>query len=136
MKKVLLSVGISLLTLGLFAVPVLCPSEDTDPITVPIVISPSTINLESEGVWVTVHAEIPNSSVIGLSVTLNGVEVIFTKADNRGDLVAKFYVDDVKDEDIIEPDTTAILMLSGMTCEGVAFSGTDTIKVIEVSGKK
>lgn len=102
-------------------------------LTVPIVIAPSTINLQAGGTWVTVHAEIAYSSVIGASVTLDGILVKTTFADNRGELVAKFLVGDVRG--IVEPDTTPQLTLSGTTRDGDTFSGTDTVRVIAVSGK-
>ncbi len=103
-------------------------------LTVPIVISPSTINLASdEGVWVTVHADISYSIVVAATVTLEGIDVKATFADNRGDLVAKFAVADVKE---ILKVGTAQLTLSGVTKVGATFSGTDAVKVINVSGKK
>jgi hypothetical protein len=102
-----------------------------------IQVSPSTINLAYEGVVVTVHAEIPLRGVVTASVKLNGVEVWYTKADARGDLVAKFHVDEVKE--IIAPPS-AELTLTGMVevTPGVEvpFSGSDTVKVINQSGKK
>jgi hypothetical protein len=51
--------------------------------------------------------------------------------------VAKFCVDEVKNlfTDIVEPITVE-LTLSGATKDGDFFSGTDTITVIKVSGKK
>lgn len=130
MRKALLSICVFVLTLGLLAGPLLSETSD---VTTPIMISPNTINLDSEGVWVTVHAEIPYSIVLGASVTLDGIPVEVTKADARGELVAKFCVDDVRD--IVEPGTVE-LTLVGLTETGEEFTGTDTIKVIKVSGKK
>ena len=102
-------------------------------LTVPIVISPSTINLQAAGTWVTVHAEIDYSDVVGASVTLDGVPVKVTFADSRGDLVAKFVVGAVRD--IVRADTTPVLTLSGETRDGGTFSGSDEVRVIDVSGK-
>jgi hypothetical protein len=99
---------------------------------VPIVISPSTINLRAAGEWVTVHAEIDYSDVQAASVTLNGIPVKATFADSRGELVAKFLVGDVRG--IVQPGT-ADLTLSGTSRDGGTFSGTDSVKVISVSGK-
>ena len=131
LRKALLSICASVLTLGLLAGPLLSQTGD---VTIPIDISPNTINIESDGAWVTVHAEIPYGVVdYDYDVTLNGIVVELTKADNRGDLVAKFCVDDVKD--IVEPGT-AELTLHGVTDTGVEFTGKDTIKVIKVSGNK
>ena len=118
---------------GVLATVVLAAAAQGEDLTVPIVISPSTINLESEGTWVTVHAEIDYSDVVGATVTLNGITVKSTFADNRGDLVAKFAVGDVRG--IVEPGT-AQLTLSGTTRDGDTFSGTDMVKVISVQAKK
>jgi hypothetical protein len=102
-----------------------------------IQVSPSTINLAYQGTVVTVHADIPLRGVVTASLKLNGVEVWYTKADARGDLVAKFDVDKVKN--IISPPS-ATLTLTGVVemPEGVQFdfSGTDTVKVIDQSGKR
>ena len=107
--------------------------EDVD-----IVVSPSTINIDLKGVWVTVHADIPFCFVDGASVTLNDIPVKATFADNRGDLVAKFVVGAVidilvdKDGKII--DANPELELCGVLKDGTSFSGSDTIRVI--SSKK
>ena len=99
--------------------------------TVPIVVSPNVLNLDSQGVWVTVHAEIPYSIVEGASVTLNGIPVDATFADSRGDLVAKFIIEKVKDYVTSGCDVPGdvTLTLTGDSTEG-PFSGTDTIQVI------
>ena len=98
-----------------------------------IQVSPGVISLASKAEWVTVHADIPYSQVAGITVTLNGVGVEFTKSDDRGYLVAKFNSGDVKD--ILEVGMVD-LVLSGETWAGTPFTGTDTIKVIDVTGKK
>lgn len=99
-------------------------SAESDAIT--ITVSPNTLILDSQGVWVTVHTDIPYSQVDGVTVTLNGIEVAVTKADARGDFVAKFELDAVKD--IVAPPE-ATLVLEGLTKDGVAFTGADTIRV-------
>jgi hypothetical protein len=127
MKKSVASIASVLATVVLAAA-----AQGAD-LTVPIVISPSTINLESEGTWVTVHAEIDYSDVVGATVTLDGIPVKATFADNRGDLVAKFAVGDVRG--IVKPGM-AQLTLSGTTRDGGTFSGTDTVRVIGIQAKK
>jgi hypothetical protein len=62
---------------------------------------------------------------------LNGIPVEVTKADNRGELIAKFCFDDAKG--FVAPGTVQ-LTLAGTTEEGESFSGTDTIKVIKIKG--
>ena len=66
--------------------------------------------------------------------TLNGIPVEVTKADNRGELVAKFTSGDVKD--IAEPGVMNVLTLTGVTDTGDVFSGTDEILVIDQAGKR
>ena len=126
MKKSVASIASVLATVVLAAA-----AQGAD-LIVPIVISPSAINLQAAGTWVTVHAEIDYSDVEAATVTLNGIPVKATFADNRGDLVAKFLVGDVRG--IVTPGT-AELTLSGTTRDGGTFSGTDSVKVISVRGK-
>lgn len=129
MKKIsihaLLCAAILTLTLwvGLAGV----PTNDYE--IVPIVVSPNVINLRSQAVWVTVHAEIDYSAVVGATVTLDGIPVVSTFADDRGDLVAKFNSADIKG--IVQPGMVT-LTLSGTTKDGGSFSGSDTIKVVDI----
>ena len=109
-------------------------SADADEVEeVTIVVSPNVVNLDSEGTWVTVHAEISYSLVAGLGVFLNDIAVNFTKSDARGELVAKFNLDDVKD---ILSEGEVDLTLTGNTLDGDEFVGTDTVKVIVPNGKR
>ncbi len=103
-------------------------------IPIEIQISPSTLNLEYQGTVVTVHTDIPFSAVEGATVYLNSVPIAWWKADNQGNFVAKFKAEEVKG--IVEPGDTAILRLTGETISGDYFSGTDEIRVIEVTGNK
>ncbi len=98
-------------------------------LTVPIQVSPGTLNLSSNGVWVTVHADIPYVVVAGSSVTLNGVPATFTKADDCGYLVAKFAIQTIKD--VVSPGNDVAMTLAGNRKDGVFFSGTDYIRVIK-----
>lgn len=132
MKK---SVFPSLLTTPLFLLTLLGSlvfGQATYGEEVAIVVSPSTLNIESEGVWVTIHAEIAYRDVDTVTVALNGIPVEVTKADSRGELVAKFCFDEVKE--IVEVGTFD-LTLSGTTYDGEAFFGADSIRVVRVSGK-
>ncbi|MBN1569450.1 MAG: hypothetical protein JXA73_16510 [Acidobacteria bacterium] len=115
------------LLLSVFAVPLLC-----EEIPIAIEIAPSTLNLAYQGQVVTVHTNIDYDLVVGASVKLNGIEIDWWKSDDRGNFVAKFDVDSVKD--IVEPGT-ATLTLTGDTKDGDHFSGTSTIKIVNV-GKK
>lgn len=107
---------------------------------VPIVISPNVINIDSQGVWVTVHAEIDYWMVKDASVTLDNIPVVITFADSRGELVAKFAVDGVKDSLVDESgaikNPNPILTLWIVTEENDVFTGSDEITVIDVSGNR
>jgi hypothetical protein len=127
MRKIVASIAAVLATV------VLAAAVQGQELIVPIVISPSTINLQSEGTWVTVHAEIDYSDVVGATVTLDGITVKSTFADNRGELVAKFAVGDVRA--IVQPGSVE-LTLAGATRDGGTFSGTDMVRVISVQAKK
>jgi hypothetical protein len=97
-----------------------------------ITVSPHVINIGSETEVVTVHTDLPYSSVLGATVTLNGIEIDWWKSDNRGNFVAKFDADVVKGK--VETGT-ATLTLAGETVAG-PFSGTDTVEVIDIVPKK
>lgn len=105
----------------------------TDADEIEIMVSPGTIVLDSEGTWVTVHADIRYWVVDSLTLSLNGIPVTFTKADDRGDLVAKFNLDDVKDildEDVLKAGCVE-LRLDGTTKDDEDFGGVDTVRVVK-----
>ncbi|UCE61304.1 MAG: hypothetical protein JSU63_06065 [Phycisphaerales bacterium] len=93
-----------------------------------IAVSPSTIVLGCDkGSSVTVHADIPFASVDRASVEMDGVVPYLTKADNRGDLVAKFNQQAI--EAIVAPPAFTFT-LTGVTVGGEPFSGSDTVRVM------
>ena len=91
-----------------------------------IKVSPNAIVLDSEGAWVTVHTDIALSAVDTATLTLNGIPVAWTKADAKGNLVAKLHQSDMKS--ILEPPQ-ALLELAGSTKDGTRFAGSDTVRV-------
>ena len=93
-----------------------------------ITISPKTLVLGSVDTIVTVHSNIPYSSVNTVSLTLNGIPATFSKADACGDLVVKFGQADVKG--IVEPGD-ATLTLFGAFKDDSPFEASDTITVKE-----
>ena len=112
-----------------------CPADvtaDTEdlPATITITIAPNTLVLGLQGTWVTVHTNIPYSSVQGSSVVLEEIPAASTFADNRGNLVAKFNQDEV--EAIVAPPQET-LTLTGTYDNGDLFSGSDSI-VVQESG--
>ncbi len=127
LKRLEMAVSAAVLMTFLLVSPAMAQTE------VEIQVSPSVLNMDSLGVWVTVHADIPLSSVDGVSVTLDGLPVKVVKADSLGDLVAKFALDEVK---AILPLGSVELTLSGTTKDGIPFIGREIVLVIKVSGKR
>jgi hypothetical protein len=91
-------------------------------------VAPSVVSLDSQGQVVTVHTDIAYSAVDGWSVALDGLAIQSYKSDNRGNFVAKFNLDDVKD---MVKVGTVTLTLTGKIKVGEAFAGSDTIRVIK-----
>jgi len=128
MKLSLRILCVSALFLCVFSGPAL--SEDT---AIAIDIAPSTLNLAYQGQVVTIHTDIAYNLVVGASVELNKLPIAWWKSDDRGYFVAKFDVSDVKG--IVAPGT-AVLTLTGVTKDGTYFSGTGTIRVVDISRQK
>ena len=96
-------------------------------------VSPQTLNIQSEGVVVTAHTNIAYGVVDVYSVFLNGVHIQSWKADNRGNFVAKFSMEEVKTLDGLVIGGYNELQLVGMTLDHESFSGTAEIMVIDVA---
>ena len=126
MKRVLVSIA-AVVALFVFA------SNPLAAEGIEITVAPNVINIASASTVVTVHTDISYWVVDGASVTLNGVAIDWSKSDNRGYFVAKFEAGEVKG--IVTPGTTATLTLTGYTTDGVVFSGSDDVDVIEVKKK-
>ena len=135
MTKLLKSFGLMVvcslvLSMAFLHVPTKCYGFD-----ITIQVSPSTLNIQSSGEVVTVHTSIAYSSVEGASVTLNGLEISWWKADNQGNFVAKFEMTEVKalaDTGGLTVPGENELTLIGYTKDGAEFTGTQMITVINV----
>ena len=92
-----------------------------------IAVSPHTLIIGADQGSISVHTAIPLSAVDTSTLQLNGVPVWWTKADARGELVAKFHEADVKA--IVAPPTT-VLTLTGEMKDGSPFAGSDEVRVI------
>ncbi|KPK76245.1 MAG: hypothetical protein AMJ79_07475 [Phycisphaerae bacterium SM23_30] len=119
----------------LLAVVCVCFAESRNNYEISIAISPNTLALGSEGVWVTVHTDISYYKVEHESLTLNEpstlseIEIAWTKADSRGNLVAKFDIDQVKEAVKDQVGQQVELILKGDDIDGVPFEGSDYINV-------
>ena len=95
-------------------------------------VAPNVLNIQSEGVVVTVHTDIAYSMVVGATVFLNGVEISHWKSDARGNFVAKFLSDEIKTLDGLIIDDYNTLVLTGYDIHNEAFIGVQDIRVIDV----
>ena len=124
-------VGAALALMALFLTPL-----RADELTIPIQCSPSAVVLHAvrSGDWLTVHADIPYSSVRTDTVWLvapNGsLKAATTFPDDRGNLVAKFRMRDLTS--LLETtEPTNDLTLIGFTEAGIPFVGTDTVRIVK-----
>ena len=109
-----------------------------DPIVISIDVSPAVLNLQNQGEVVTVHTNIAYNLVAGSTVSLNGIEISWWKSDDRGYFVAKFLMSDVKNLKGLVIGGYNTLTLDGVTKDGINFTGSEDIKVINIvpAGKK
>ena len=99
-------------------------------------IAPNVLNIYSKGTVVTVHTDISYSLVDVYTIYLNGVAIQSWKADNRGNFVAKFSMDEVKNLDGLIIGDYNTLQLVGLISDGEPFVGEQDIKVIAVLPKQ
>jgi len=125
MKNKKLSFLIIALMIGM-----LIPASIFSQEVIEIQVSPNVLNLQSNGVVVTIHTDIPYSQVSASDVTLNGLEIDSWKADNQGFFVAKFDMDEVKDLEDLEIGSYNTLTLEGSKVSGGTFSGSEDVLVI------
>jgi len=128
-KKIRVTVAASF---GMLLVMGLCSWAN---LTVEIQVSPHVLNLNNKGEVVTVHTNIAYGLVHAESVFLNDVAVDHWKADDRGNFVAKFVMQAIKDLplDIGELNT---LTLIGETTDGDDFIGSEDILIVDKGKKK
>lgn len=125
-----------LLLVGLLVSPATSYSDELE---IEIDIAPNVLNIQSSGTVVTVHTDIAYWAVDVSAVYLNGIEISSWKADNQGNFVAKFLMDEVKalalvDENMAIGDYNEF-ELEGETKGGVEFFGTQEILIIDVVPK-
>jgi len=116
--------------LALFFVSIMMPTSIFSQTTIEIQVSPNILNLQNNGVVVTIHTDIPFSNVDAQSVTLCGVVIQSWKADNGGYFVAKFNMDDVKEIEELQIGEFNTLTLNGTQVSGDEFTGSEEVLVI------
>ena len=113
------------LALVFFQAPAKCYGFDIN-----IDVSPNVLNIQSESSIVTVHTDIAYNLVVGATVFLNGVAIDWWKSDDRGNFVAKFNSDEIKELDGLVIGDYNTLILIGEDTDGAIFGGTQDIMVI------
>jgi len=93
-------------------------------------IAPAVLNLQNKGQVVTVHTDIAYGLVDVSTVYMNGVAINSWKADDCGNFVAKFLIEEIKSLEGLVIDDYNTLQLVGVTIDGEAFAGAEDILVI------
>ncbi len=101
-----------------------------DDLTIEVVVAPNVLNLQNNGQVVTVHTDLPYSSVAGATVTLNDVAISWWKSDNQGNFVAKFVMKEIKNIGLNIGELNT-LTLTGQTKDDVLFTGSTEILVVD-----
>ncbi len=102
-----------------------------------IEVAPNVLNLQSQGEVVTVHTDIAYWTVDVYTVYLNGVAISSWKADNRGNFVAKFLMDEIKTlEGLVIGDYNTLKLVGMLKEDGVTtFAGEADIMVVDNNPK-
>ena len=124
--RAIAGIGVLLLGLTILAGPAFSGERSDDPLGVAV--SPQMLIIGAVQGSVSVHTDIPYGSVDKTkSVTLNGVDAVYLKADDCGNLVAKYRESEIKA--IVSPPF-ALMTLEGTRKDGTTFSGSDTVRVM------
>ena len=97
-------------------------------------VSPKVLNFSSNRQVVTVHTNVEYALVDISSLYLDGVPISSWKSDDCGYFVAKFMMNDIKALPLTIGETN-VLKLVGLTTNGLAFWGEQTIRVMNNSPK-
>lgn len=127
MKKKMLFILVWFFTLLLGAF-FIAPTESYA-FEITIDVSPNILNIQSQGEVVTVHTDIAYGEVDVSSIYLNGVLIHSWKADDRGNFVAKFIMNDIKNLPLNINDYNTLTIV-GLTIGKVSFWGSQDILVI------
>ena len=106
--------------------------------SIDIQVALNVLNLQSNGIVVTIHTDIAYWQVDASSVTLNGVEIDSWKSDDQGNFVAKFNMDEIKGLEGLQVNDYNTLTLDGVTYGGEDFTGSSEVYVKNIipKGKK
>lgn len=116
--------------MGIFLMMLALWPAASDAFEIEIDVSPKVLNLSSNGQVVTVHTNIEYTLVDVSSLYLDGVPISSWKSDDCGYFVAKFMMDDIKSLPLSIGEAN-VVKLVGLTTNGLAFWGEQTIQVIQ-----
>lgn len=102
----------------------------TGTIVAEIEVAPQTLNLQNQGAVVTVHTDLPYSSVSSAEVWLEGQPIFFSKSDAQGYFVAKFEMEAIQGLDL-DVGSWNELCMEGKMKNGDSFRGVDEVRVID-----
>ncbi|MBE0637255.1 MAG: hypothetical protein IH598_01890 [Bacteroidales bacterium] len=94
-----------------------------------IQVAPNVLNLKNNGQVVTVHTDLAYGAVAATTVTLNGIAIDHWKADNQGNFVAKFLIEEIKNLPL-NINQLNTLTLEGTKANGETFIGSYDVMVI------
>lgn len=100
--------------------------------TVTFRLVPRTLNLKSEGKWVTAHIAVANATAADIdpaTLTLQGVSFAWSHLTSNESLMAKF--DRAAFARTVTPGEAVVVTLAGRWIDGGSFTATDTIRVIQ-----
>jgi len=103
------------------------PRED-HAVEVWVRIDPSTLNLRSNGNWVTAYIDLTDIDVNTVTLGYDEEKVSAVWGDEQDVMMVKFHMSEV--QDMLEPGEVE-LIIEGNTTEGTDFLGYDTIRVID-----
>ena len=93
-------------------------------------VAPNVLNLQNNGQVVTVHTDVAYGAVQASSVYLNNVAINSWKADLRGNFVAKFLINEIKNLPMTIDDYNTLTLI-GITTSNESFWGSQDILVVD-----
>ncbi len=124
-------IGLVMLSLATFSV----MSSELEGFEITIDVAPNVLNLQNQGQVVTVHTDIAYSTVQASTVYMNDVAISSWKSDLRGNFVAKFLMEEIKDLPLVIDDYNTLTFI-GITTSGESFYGSQDILVIDNNNGK
>lgn len=129
----MLYANIKKIVLGMVCLAVVFMAADGHAFDITIDVAPNVLNLQNNGQVVTVHTDIAYGLVQASTVYLNNIAINSWKSDLRGNFVAKFVMNEVKNLPLVI-DEYNTLTLVGLSTDGDTFAGSQDILVVDNGG--